>query len=198
MPDLSAHVAGVILAAGLASRFGKNKLLEPIKGRPLFEYALGAALKSKLQSVILVCGPELAGAAPRHPKLICTVNDNPQAGQALSLKTGLASLPPGASHMLFMLADQPLMTPELIDRFCVLAREGMDLACLGWGDYLGPPSLVAREYMAELKELKGDRGAGGLLRKYRERLRVVTPPDARFIWDVDRPQDLDKIKKVLK
>ena len=156
-------VNGVILAAGLASRFGQNKLLQPLAGRPLFRHALEAALESGLHELVLVCGPELARIAPQKPRLTCVLNPKPQLGQAGSLRLGLEAAAPRCSHVLFMLADQPLITRALIDHFIHLALDGRDLACLGWQSDLGPPSLFGRRYFSELAGLEGDRGAGALL-----------------------------------
>jgi molybdenum cofactor cytidylyltransferase len=191
------QISGVILAAGMATRFGGDKLMQPLKGRPLYSYALKAALESELQGVVMVCGGRLAADPPRHNGLICVSNPRPQDGQAGSLKLGLSRVPAGSSHVLFMLADQPLITPELINRFCGLAREGAALACQGWRDYLGPPTLVGRELFAELHSLSGDRGAGSLLARHKDRLEVVPAPHPDLILDVDRPRDLAKIEKLM-
>jgi molybdenum cofactor cytidylyltransferase len=197
MNQAEVQVGGIVLAAGLSTRYGQNKLLQPLLGRPLFSYALTAALESKLAQVVLVCGQDLARQAPRHDNLLCRVNPDPQAGQAGSLHIGLEALGPGCSHVLFMLADQPLMNPALINRFCGLAGQGTALACLGWQDYLGPPSLFGREFFAELQSLSGDRGAGGVLRNHRRQLEVVRAPGGFHTWDVDRPQDLERVEKLL-
>ena len=196
MAEPSAHITGIILAAGLATRFGGHKLLSPLWGRPLFSHVLEAALESRLDQVIMVCSPELAAAVPSHDKLHCLLNPEPQAGQSGSLRLGLTAAPADSSHLLFMLADQPLITPESIARFLALAQKGAGLACLGWEQYLGPPTLVGREYFSELRSLSGDRGAGGLLRKHRERLQVVPADHEPFTWDVDRPSDLARLEKL--
>jgi molybdenum cofactor cytidylyltransferase len=191
-------VSGVILAAGLGSRFGGGKLMHRVLGQPLFSYALESALASDLHQVVMVCGLETAKAAPHDPRLICLVNPRPEKGQAGSLRLGLNRISPDADHVLFMLADQPLITPELLNRYVSLAARGAQMVCMGRGDYLGPPALFSRGFFDELDKLEGDQGAGRLLRKYRPDLRVLDPGDDRPAWDVDRPGDLNRIETELK
>ncbi|MEW5912106.1 MAG: selenium cofactor biosynthesis protein YqeC [Thermodesulfobacteriota bacterium] len=184
-------VAGVILAAGQGKRFGADKLLAPLAGRPLAAWVLAAALASELDLVVLVARDEVARAlGPGGPRLRVVPNSAPEQGQALSLRLGLASLEPEFSHILFLLADQPLISPSLIKQFLRLAREGVELAALQPQSRLRPPALFGRRYFAELADLTGDQGGRSLLERYAEAVRAVKPLEAGQGADVDRPADL--------
>ena len=50
-------ISGVILAAGLSRRMGRPKLALPLGGKPLLQYALDAAAKSRLDEIVLVVAP---------------------------------------------------------------------------------------------------------------------------------------------
>ena len=52
------HTAGIILAGGSSTRFGRPKQLLKLKGKYLLEYVLDAALGSELNHVVLVLGHE--------------------------------------------------------------------------------------------------------------------------------------------
>ena len=44
----------ILLAAGNSVRFGKNKLMEPFRGKPLYQYTLELAKTLLLDEIILV------------------------------------------------------------------------------------------------------------------------------------------------
>src|SRR5262249_51212021 len=50
------HVGAIVLAAGLSSRMGSNKLLAQVAGKPLVRHAVEAALASAAGPVIVVTG----------------------------------------------------------------------------------------------------------------------------------------------
>ncbi len=51
-------IAGVVLAAGMSKRMGRNKLLLPLGGRPLLAHALAAMGESEVDEVVCVLGYE--------------------------------------------------------------------------------------------------------------------------------------------
>jgi len=194
----TASVSGVILAAGLSRRFGREKLLFPLAGRPLGRRAVEAALASRLDQVILVTRPELAGElSARGDRLEVVLNPRPQEGQSLSLRLGLAAVSVGASHALFLLADQPLVGPELIERFLAAAEAGAELAACRSGEGLGPPSLFSRAYFQELGRLEGDQGGRSLLWGRREQVILIEPDQAGVLADVDEFEDVRRLARRL-
>ncbi|MCF8031510.1 MAG: putative selenium-dependent hydroxylase accessory protein YqeC [Desulfarculaceae bacterium] len=191
-------VAGVVLAAGLSTRFGGDKLSAPLAGRPLAHWALEAALCSSLGEVILVTRPELADDLGRaFPAAHLVVNQNPARGQSGSLRLGLEAASPKASHALFLLADQPLITPALIDSFVAAALTGHGLAALDGLERIMPPTLFAREHFSELLRAKGDKGGRQLLAAHGEEVLTLPPNFPLAGMDVDQPRDLGRAELAL-
>lgn len=190
-PGAACQVAGVILAAGLARRFGSEKILAHWQGRPLVHWVVDAALASRLAPVVLVTREELM-AEPYldQPDLHLAVNPHPEQGQAGSLKIGLQVVQDKCSHALFLLADQPLITPTLINRYVDLAISGAELAALGPGPDFSPPAMFHRSYFDELMQLSGDQGGRKVMLANRAKVRVVEPETGGQGADVDTPQDL--------
>jgi molybdenum cofactor cytidylyltransferase len=87
-------IAGIVLAAGLSSRLGRNKHLLPLAGEPLLRHTLRRVLAAGLDRVLLVVGhdaDEVRRAASGLPVEIVFNPDFAQ-GQSSSVLAGLAAL----------------------------------------------------------------------------------------------------------
>jgi molybdenum cofactor cytidylyltransferase len=125
-------IIGIILAAGAARRMGKLKQLLPLAEKPMVWHVASAACRSHLAAVRLVTGAESAAVSDAVLDLPLSVIHNPDwcQGQSTSLIAGLQGLPPGADAVLFMLADQPLVTPELINSLiAAFEASGKSIVC---------------------------------------------------------------------
>ncbi len=177
-------------------RFGDEKLLADYRGRPLGSYAVKAALSSLLEPVVLVTRPELAPSLVDYrPGLRVVNNEEPLEGLARSLRMGLEALGDEVGHALILLADQPLVTDRLINRFVGLAGEGVGLAALTKDGDFCPPALFSRKCFKKLKTLSGDQGGRRILADLGGEVTVVDPEEPLTTMDIDRPQDLDYISR---
>ena len=72
-PMRARRVSAVILAGGRSSRFGRDKLAEPIDGRPLLSYAIEAVRRFSTEILVVVA----PGAAPitAFPEGVTLVHD---------------------------------------------------------------------------------------------------------------------------
>jgi molybdenum cofactor cytidylyltransferase len=104
----------IILAAGLGTRFGGQKLLTPIDGRPMLARVLDAA--AHLPTVV-VAPPELA---PHIAPARFVENTAPERGMSYSLRLANATIDP-TEPILVLLADMPYITRDLIDRILTAA-----------------------------------------------------------------------------
>jgi molybdenum cofactor cytidylyltransferase len=182
-------IGGLILAAGEGTRFGSgSKLLAPLEGRPLLEWAIEAQLGvPAIERIVVVLGSRASDVLERVDILDAepVVCDDWHAGQAASLRRGVAELS-GASKVIVTLGDAPLITPQVIARFVdepAPARATYD-GRPGHPVALGPPELAA------VPELVGDRGARGLLGQ----APMIECGHLCSGRDVDTPQDLEAIR----
>lgn len=105
-----AGIAAVILAAGVGSRAGRNKLMAETKeGKPLFLKAVEAAIKSKANPVFVVTGNQAAAMEEFLEDIDVNVIYNPayRAGVKTSLNLGLKSVPAFCDGALLLPADMP-------------------------------------------------------------------------------------------
>jgi len=64
-------ISVIVLAGGQSRRFGRNKLAEPVDGRPLLHHAIGA-VRPMATEIIVVAAP---GAIPALPPDVTLVHD---------------------------------------------------------------------------------------------------------------------------
>ncbi len=84
------RIGAIVLAAGLSSRMGTNKLLQEWRGKPLLRWSAEAALASEARPVIVVTGHDAPNAEAALHGLDVTFVRNPgyREGLSGSLKTG--------------------------------------------------------------------------------------------------------------
>lgn len=184
----------VLLSAGKSSRFGRNKLLEDVGGRPMICRTMeaAAALDAARRAAVVSCD-EVAALAGKHGFDIIS-NDVPENGQAHSVVLGVRAMQ-DLDAVLFLAGDQPLITRESL---CLLVRRfiesGKGIACLADETHRGNPAIFAAEYYPELLALGGDRGAKGILRANENDLLVVRCLHADELADADTPKALETIR----
>jgi molybdenum cofactor cytidylyltransferase len=111
-------------------------------------------------------------------------------GQSTSVKAGLASLPANVSAVLFLLADQPGVTPAIVN--ALIARHRTTLAPVVWPEHdgrRGNPVLFDRVTFPELLRLSGDTGGRPVLQAYADRAERVPVAGPGVLLDIDTPED---------
>jgi probable selenium-dependent hydroxylase accessory protein YqeC len=202
LPTRRSAVAGVIMAAGLSGRFGRNKLLEPFRGRPLLQWTVEAALRSRLLSVTVVLGHEqerircaladLAGDA----RLSVVFNPAYRDGQSRSVVAGLSALPSGSSAAMFLVGDQPLLDHHAIDRLIgAFEAAGSNGICYPLcAERRANPVIFASRFFPALARLRGDGGGRVVIDDNRAACVPVEFVSDVAFRDVDHPADLDRIE----
>ena len=195
------QTAGIILAAGMSRRFGRPKQLLMLKNKHLLEWALDAALASRLAKVVLVLGHEhekilqALGVKTNLPRLQIVINHRYQEGQSGSLQSGLKMVHKAYYSAMFLLGDQPRVQSSTIDdllaRFwdsekniCVPVHRGRRVN----------PTLFSRAMYCRLMAINGDFGARNIIRENSEQVLYVEVDDPAEFVDIDTPEDIAKIQ----
>ncbi len=112
------RVAGVILAAGEAKRMGRSKVLLPYQEGPILEAVIKPVRRSPLAPVVIVLGhgADEIQAAVYFDKVEVVINKDFRQGQSSSLKAGLGKVPDTCQGVMFLLGDQPRITPAMIEK----------------------------------------------------------------------------------
>jgi molybdenum cofactor cytidylyltransferase len=190
-------IAAVVLAAGLSSRMGSNKLLAEINGSTLIRKTVSAALESNVSSVVVVTGHQEAMIHKALAGLDVAYAHNPQYADGLSssLRTGITALPDDCDGAIVMLGDMPEISVGLLNK--LIGAFSPDTGCaIGIATSAGKrgnPVLWARRFFAEIEQITGDTGAKHLVGKHEDLVFEIEAGDSAFL-DVDTPEALDALK----
>jgi|WetSurSiteA1Bulk_404760.scaffolds.fasta_scaffold04658_4 molybdenum cofactor cytidylyltransferase len=192
-----ATVAGIVLAAGLSTRFGATKQTSPWEDTNLAAHAVRVALEAGLDPVIVVLGYDAANVEKALTGLPVRLVSNPDfaAGQSTSIRYGIDALPERTGAVLFILADQPFVTPETMRAIIQTHRRTLAPACVPvFEETRGNPVLFDKTLFDELRDLSGDAGGRVLLEKYRDTI-VSVPASHAVLLDIDTPEDYARLRK---
>lgn len=193
-------ISGIVLAAGSAGRMGQQKLLLNFRGKPVLQWVLEAVLSSTLDEVICVVRDvkEIEQkVAVKDDKLRWIVNDKAQEGQSTSVIAGLKAVRSHNEAALFLVGDQPLVRPELIDSLVDLFRRSASpIVAPTFQGQTRNPVLFHRDLFPELLKLTGDSGGRDLIRKFKDRVALLDWKDEAPFLDLDTWEDYETLKKV--
>ena len=186
------RVSGLVLAAGLSSRMGRNKLTAPLAGKPMLRHVVEAALASRLESVTVVTGHDAAAVESVLKDLPVRILHNPDyaAGLSTSLRAGVTDC--GADGMMVLLGDMPAITPGLIDRTIAAfdPAAGRAICVATANGEQGHPVLWDRRFFAELANLTGDKGGRVLIAAHAALVCEIEAGDTGPLTDIDTPEAL--------
>ena len=179
--------AALVLAAGEGSRFAGegHKLTASFRGRPLWTWAVDAAVAAGLDATYVVTG---AMDLPVDDRVHVVHNDAWAEGQATSLARGIEAVRAAGHDVVVVgLADQPFVGAE--DWRAVAASTATPIAVASFGGERRPPVRLAAAVWPLLPRT-GDEGARSLLRE-RPDLVTAVPCTGRPV-DIDTLEDLER------
>jgi molybdenum cofactor cytidylyltransferase len=188
------RIGAIVLAAGLSSRMGRNKLLADIVGKPLLRRVVEAASASSVDPIIVVSGNAADETAAALAGLQVRVVDNPdyRSGLSTSLKCGLRALPDDCDGAMVLLGDMPAITASLIDKLVAAfdPAESRAICVATYRGKRGNPVLWARQFFPDMLQLEGDVGAKHLIAANGEVVCEVEAADDAPLIDIDTPEAL--------
>jgi molybdenum cofactor guanylyltransferase len=192
---MTERVTALILAGGRSSRFGRDKLAEPIGGRPMLDHVV-ERVREVASDIIVIAA---AGTTPDVPGDVEIIRDDmPFEGPLAGLGEGLRAVDPGVERVIVVGGDMPTVVPAVLARL-IGALDRREAAVLA-------DEARARPLPLAIRREAGSAAVGDLvdagerrLRALLERLDVeVIPyetwleddPAGESLRDVDVPDDL--------
>lgn len=194
----AARIAALVLAAGQSRRMGRNKLLEPIDGKPMIAHTVEAIAASAARPIVVVLGNEAekVRAALSHLPVEFVENADYADGLSTSLRRGIERLPDSADGALVCLGDMPRVKPAQIDRLIAAFNptEGRAIVVPTWTGKRGNPVLFGAQFFHDMRTVAGDVGARHLIGLHQDEVREVPMEDDAVLIDIDTPDALARLR----
>lgn len=186
----------IYLAAGLSSRYGSNKLLEMVDGKPMFRHLLDILTVMKEEEphryelVVVTAYDEIEESVKGLPVKVVR-NNNQELGASHSIKLGLEACGEIGQHdhVMFAVADQPyVQEDELFGFIHMYKRSYKGIGCLSYQGVMGNPVIFQGKFVPELMALTGDVGGKAVVKAHLSEVFQYEADSELSLQDIDTPQ----------
>lgn len=191
-------ISGAVLAAGMSSRMGRNKLLLPYENHTIIEEVLGNLSKVELGERMVIVGHDRvvmeATIRREFGDLFRIIyNDRYAQGRAESIKRAVENTAVESDALLFIVGDKPTVKSDLIKRAIrKFKQECPSILYVKTLNGRGHPVIFGKKLFEELMGLQGDIGAHDIIERYSNE--VYELEDNRIQLDIDTEEDYRSIK----
>jgi molybdenum cofactor cytidylyltransferase len=159
------RVAGVVLAAGGSTRFGKPKQFALFQGETFIRRIAAAAIEAGCAPVVVVTGEDSAQVTLELTGLAVSIAINPRWPSGLGSSIGVGvqraiDLVADLDASLLLTCDQPFVSAPVLAQIIQLRlTSAKPIVASAYATTLGIPALFDRSCFPDLLRLEGDSGA---------------------------------------
>jgi molybdenum cofactor cytidylyltransferase len=189
-------VSAIVLAAGMSRRMGAPKQLLRIGGETILGRTLRNVGASAVSEIVLVLGHAAADVEKEVSTAGVKVvhNHEYQQGMGTSLRTGLAALDAETNAALIVLADQPFVRPETLNKLIACHEQSCPQIIIPmYKGFRGNPVLLDRVVFPELSALSGDLGCRAIFGSHTENIRKLEVDDVGILLDIDSQEEYRRL-----
>lgn len=206
-PLCQPSVSAIVMASGQGQRMQKSsagleipygsKLHLPLQGKPLYSHVFAllekALRKGIIQELIVVSADETLLSEASRLGAQTVRNPHPEQGQSASISLGAQAACKG-NHLMYFVADQPLMRLETLERLIKGAQQDTEAIVLPCCEgRRANPVVFPPQAMSFLLKLTGDKGGRAIFEHFR--LKYVEVLDLWECFDIDTQDDYYQIQK---
>lgn len=185
----------VIMASGLATRFGSNKLMANLDGAPLIAHAIRATDGLFAKRVAVTRHEDVAKLC-RTLGVEAIMHDEPLRSDTVRL--GMQAIG-GCDTVTFIQADQPLISANTLAALLHGAEAHPELIWrVSFQGTPGAPVLFPAWAFDELRALPPGKGGGFAAKAHAQHVRCVEAASEWELFDVDTVQDLEALQAHIK
>jgi molybdenum cofactor cytidylyltransferase len=195
-------VSAVVLAAGMSTRMGRNKLLLTFRDKPLVVHAVDTLFASEVGEIIVVLGHESekvwdrlednegrASKEGQRPRVRLVENPGYREGLSTSVRTGVQAVSAEADAIMIYLADQPLLEAADVNRiiaaFATAKKESKTIVVPFFKGERGNPVILDASLRDSILGIVGDVGCKGVIKRYPEKVYAIEMENDHVVRDVD-------------
>ena len=189
----------IYMAAGNSRRFGSNKLLYELGGKPLYRHGLETLIefsrtRENVWLSVITQYEEIFHTTTQMAKgrrdISVFLNPDSRSGVSYTIRRGVeeAQRAGDFDYYLFVTADQPWLGCKTLEKFLKAGEEGrfpVVSACWKENGRLGNPVMFHRELGDELLKLQGDTGGRQVWKRHALEGGLVEVETERELEDVD-------------
>lgn len=191
----------VIMASGLGTRFGGDKLMTNMCGKPMIQYIVEAT-ENLFYRRVVVTRNEQVKIWCEEKNIPVVYHDFPDVNDTIRL--GLTSLEEACgeetlSGCVFCPADMPFVSR---DSLCALmsdaTEKGEGIFRVAYQGNGGAPVLFGKEFFGQLKALPKGKGGSQIIKAHKEKLHLIEVKSEYELWDMDTKDDYKKVENKMK
>jgi molybdenum cofactor cytidylyltransferase len=196
------QISAIVLAAGLSSRMGEQKLLLPWQGSTVIGRVVDTLLSASIEDVIVVTGRDanLVTAELRSRQATLVFNPHYSNGNMVdSLKTGILAMNECNEAFLLVLGDQPQMEVDTVHRVVHAWCNHPQLLCIpSWNMRRGHPWVVPAAFCKEILQLPDGKTMRDFLSAHSAQIHYVLVETPTILADLDTREEYDAAIKGMK
>lgn len=193
-------ISSIVLAAGRSERMGDCKQLLKIGDQTMVSKVISTLSYSTVDEIVAVIGCKADDVKREISEQGVKIVYNPDydLGMSTSLKVGVDNVDDSTEAVLIVLADQPLLEVDTINKLVEVYRESKaPLVAPFYRGKRGNPVLIDLDLKSEIMNISGDKGARDILNHNRDKLRAVSVNTPSVLMDIDTKEDLNQVRKVI-
>jgi molybdenum cofactor cytidylyltransferase len=195
-------VSGLLLSAGLSSRFGSPKALAPIDHSPAIIFLIEKLLKTSLKEIIVVLGADRQQIEPclfKHKTIRVVYNKDYNLGQTSTVQTALRSLSPEAKGFMVLPVDCPFIAAQTVEAMIERFKDTPPGRILipAYQDHRGHPPVFDIRFKDPILQLDTASGINTILHDHPESITTVDLNDAGITQSFNTTQKFYEIKKTI-
>ena len=185
----------IIMASGLGTRFGSNKLMASLDGAPLIANVIRACDGLFAKRVAVTRHEDVAKLC-RSLGMEAVMHDEPLRSDTVRL--GMQAMD-GCDTVTFIQADQPFISANTLAALLRGAETHPEFIWrVGFQGTQGAPVLFPAWAFDELRALPPGKGGGFVAKAHAQRVRCVEAASEWELFDVDTVQDLEALQAHMK
>ena len=190
------RIGCIVMASGASRRFGSNKLMAELDGKPLIRHVIETAQAAGLDPIVASVDDAFHAPVVSLCQQLGTLqSDTVRCGMQEADVDAAAGKP--WSGAVFLQGDQPLLRPASLRALLASFEAAPDkVSRLAWHKTPGSPVVFPAVLFDALRKVKGDTGGSGVFAlhpEYQASAVLVEAACAEELMDVDTPAELERL-----